>query len=129
MATRLSIPSEEAVRWLAREVLPHEADVRRWLAQSLVAASETDDVIQEAYCRLVDLDDPGRIRSPRAYFFQTARSIVLEQLRRQRVVRFETVTEIDGLNIEWDEATGHVLMTGPVEVERTGALALRKPGG
>jgi diaminopimelate epimerase len=31
---------------------------------------------------------------------------------------------VDGgeLHIAWDEATGHVLMTGPVEVERTGTL-------
>ena len=33
---------------------------------------------------------------------------------------------VDGgeLLIEWDEATDHVFMTGPVEVERTGTLAL-----
>ena len=36
------------------------------------------------------------------------------------------VVEVDGgrLFIEWDEATGHVFMTGPVEVERTGVLEL-----
>ncbi|HZV85649.1 MAG TPA: diaminopimelate epimerase [Brevundimonas sp.] len=35
------------------------------------------------------------------------------------------VVEVDGgeLLIEWDEASGHVFMTGPVEVERTGMLA------
>jgi diaminopimelate epimerase len=34
--------------------------------------------------------------------------------------------EVDGgeLRIEWNEATDHVFMTGPVEVERTGALAI-----
>ena len=34
--------------------------------------------------------------------------------------------EMDGgeLRIEWDEATDHVFMTGPVEVERTGTLAI-----
>ena len=33
--------------------------------------------------------------------------------------------EVDGgeLEIDWDEASGHVFMTGPVEVERTGVLA------
>ena len=33
---------------------------------------------------------------------------------------------VDGgeLVIDWDETTGHVFMTGPVEVERTGVLAL-----
>lgn len=34
--------------------------------------------------------------------------------------------EVDGgdLTIEWDEATDHVFMTGPVEIERTGTLAI-----
>ena len=34
---------------------------------------------------------------------------------------------VDGgeLDVAWDEATGHVLMTGPVEVERTGTLSLQ----
>jgi diaminopimelate epimerase len=33
--------------------------------------------------------------------------------------------EVDGgdLHIVWDETTGHVLMTGPVEIERTGLLS------
>ena len=45
--------------------------------------------------------------------------------RRGMTGRAATV-EVDGgeLRIEWDEATDHVFMTGPVEVERTGTLAL-----
>ena len=36
------------------------------------------------------------------------------------------VVEVDGgeLRIDWDEVTDHVLMTGPVEVERTGVLTI-----
>lgn len=36
------------------------------------------------------------------------------------------VVDVDGgrLFIEWDEATGHVFMTGPVELERAGSLDL-----
>ena len=45
--------------------------------------------------------------------------------RRGLTGRAATV-EVDGgeLKIEWDEASGHVFMTGPVEVERTGTLAV-----
>ncbi|MBU1540652.1 MAG: diaminopimelate epimerase [Alphaproteobacteria bacterium] len=45
--------------------------------------------------------------------------------RRGLTGRTATV-EVDGgeLSIDWDETTGHVLMTGPVEVERTGTLAV-----
>ncbi len=44
--------------------------------------------------------------------------------RRGLTGRRATVV-VDGgeLDIHWDEATGHVLMTGPVEVERTGMLS------
>jgi diaminopimelate epimerase len=45
--------------------------------------------------------------------------------RRGLTGRAATV-EVDGgeLMIDWDETTGHVFMTGPVEVERTGTLAI-----
>jgi diaminopimelate epimerase len=45
--------------------------------------------------------------------------------RRGLTGRRATVV-VDGgeLEIDWDEETGHVFMTGPVEVERTGALDL-----
>ena len=45
--------------------------------------------------------------------------------RRGLVERKARVT-VDGgeLVIDWDKASGHVFMTGPVEIERTGTLAL-----
>ncbi|MEQ7153706.1 diaminopimelate epimerase [Brevundimonas sp. C11] len=45
--------------------------------------------------------------------------------RRGLTGRRATVV-VDGgeLDIDWDETTGHVLMTGPVEVERTGTLSV-----
>jgi diaminopimelate epimerase len=45
--------------------------------------------------------------------------------RRGLTGRKATVA-VDGgtLTIDWDEASGHVFMTGPVEVERTGSLEL-----
>ena len=45
--------------------------------------------------------------------------------RRGLTGRAATI-EVDGghLHIEWDETTDHVFMTGPVEVERTGTLAI-----
>ena len=45
--------------------------------------------------------------------------------RRGLTDRRATVA-VDGgeLVIDWDEATDHVLMTGPVEIERTGVLSI-----
>ena len=109
---------QERVRWLGYEILPHEQDVRAWLRRSLVTSSDVDDVIQESYCRLANLKAVEQIESPRAYFFQTARSVVLEQMRRARIVRIDAVTEIDALRIEWDEPSPERIAGGRKELER-----------
>lgn len=45
---------------------------------------------------------------------------------RRRLTGRHAAVEVDGglLQIDWDEASDHVFMTGPVEVERTGSLTL-----
>lgn len=119
MRPRKHVPLDNAgARWFAREILPHEGDVRRWLARAFVMSGDIDDVVQEAYCRLADIGDRERIVSPRAYFFETARSIVLEQMRRARIVRIEAVTEIDALCIEGDEPSPERVASGRKELER-----------
>lgn len=88
----------EVVAWVATQVLPHEADVRRWLRRAL-PQSDVDDVIQESFCRIAGLNDVAGIASARGYFFQVARNVVLEQMRRARVVQIDTVAEMDALNL------------------------------
>jgi len=90
-------------RWVATAVLPHEPDVRAWLRRALVRSQDVDDVIHEAYCRLAELQDVAHITQPRAYFFQTVRNVVFEEVRRARVVRIERVVEAELLKMP-DEA-------------------------
>lgn len=90
----------EHIRWFAREILPHEADVRRWLVRRVrgLADCNVDEVVQEAYARLWAAG-AQRILNPRAYFFVTARHVVAEALRRSRVVSIETIADVDSLNV------------------------------
>lgn len=78
-------------------MLPHEGDVRAWLRRLSVNADQIDDVVQEAYCRIAALDSIAHIASGRAYLFRTARNVLLEQMRRARIVRIETVNELERL--------------------------------
>ncbi len=86
---------EERVRWIASQILPHEADVRAWLRGALRGVGDVDDVIQEAYCRLSELPDHTHIQNGRAYFFATVRSIVIHGARRARVARIEAVEDAE----------------------------------
>jgi RNA polymerase sigma factor (sigma-70 family) len=89
----------EIVLWVGRCILPYEAEVRAWLRRASVPAHEIDDVIQESYCKMAALESSAHITNPRAYFFQVARSLIYQQARRARIVRIETVAEMDALSI------------------------------
>jgi len=115
------------VAWVGREILPHEADLRAWLRRSLVSDGEVEDVVQEAYCRLLSLQNTGHIASPRAYFFTAARAVVIDHLRRSRVVRIETATEIESLNVVLDEPSPERVTAGRRELERVRRLIAALP--
>ena len=113
--------------WLGREILPHEAAVRVWLRRSFAAAGDVDDIIQETYCRLAALSNIEHIDQPRGYFFQAARSVALEQIRRARVVRIETVSEIEALDLALEEPSAERIVSGRRELERVRGLIAALP--
>jgi RNA polymerase sigma-70 factor (ECF subfamily) len=83
----MSSPESESHRWFAEEVLPHEAALRTWLGGRFPALRDADDVVQEAYSRLLRARETGPIACPRAFLFVTARNLALNHLRHQRHVR------------------------------------------
>lgn len=85
-------------QWIADHILPHEADLRAWLRRRLPRTLDLDDIVQESYAVLAAIKDVSHIANPRAYFFTTARSVMLQQVRRAHVVSFETVSELDRLD-------------------------------
>ena len=118
----------EHVRWFAREILPHEADVRRWLVRRVrgMADCHVDEVVQEAYARLWAAGTQ-RILNPRAYFFVTVRHIVAEALRRSRVVSIETIADVDSLNIASSDVGPERRLSGREEIERMGHILAKLP--
>lgn len=93
----------EIISWVASHILPHESAVRRWLSARVAAGEDVEDVIQEAYCRIAELDDVAHIGNGRAYLYETVRNIAAENARRSRVVRFESLSS-DDLVVLPDEA-------------------------
>jgi RNA polymerase sigma-70 factor (ECF subfamily) len=116
------------LRWFAREVLPHEPDVRRWLSVRLrgLESCDIDEVVQEAYARMwgADLE---RIANPRAYLFVTARHIIGEHLRRSRIVSIELMADLDVLNIEDDDVNAHRRLSGQEEIARLHRMIEKLP--
>lgn len=88
----------ERTRWFLRNILPHEQALRSWLARRQPLGLEIDDIIQEAYAILADLETVEEIRFPRAYLYQVVRSIITRHVRRARVVSIRTMDDLTALD-------------------------------
>ncbi len=120
-------PSDERALWLARHILPHEPALRRWLRRLAAPAVEVDDVVQETYAVLAALASVDHIRDPRAYFYTAARSVLLQQVRRARIVAIDSVAEIDSLRIQQESPT-EAAVSERQQLARLARLIARLPG-
>ncbi|HRP06489.1 MAG TPA: sigma-70 family RNA polymerase sigma factor [Opitutaceae bacterium] len=72
---------------------PHEPMLRAWLRSRFASQTDIDDIVQEAFVRVLKARASGEVRSPRAFLFVTARNIALMQLRHRAVAREDSLTE------------------------------------
>jgi len=115
------------VAWIAKGVLPHEPQLRAWLRRSMAQEQDIDDVIHETYCRLASLASVEHIENPRAYFFEVARNVVLEEMRRARLARIELVAEIEALHVPDESPSVERIVAGHRELALVQSLISALP--
>ena len=86
-------------RWLAINVLPHEALIRSKLKGMHVYNLDIEDVIQETYTRLLSVPSLETIRHPKQYAVRTARAIVIDHVRHSRVVSIASAGRSENLDV------------------------------
>lgn len=91
--------------WFAQHLQPHEPMLRAWLHSRYPTGVDVDDIVQEAYLRVLQARAASPVRSPKAFLFATARNLALDQVRRGQVVRFEPLVETDSWAV-LDEGEG-----------------------
>jgi RNA polymerase sigma factor (sigma-70 family) len=91
------LASPEMACWLAAEILPHEGAARRWLGRVGAQPSAADDIVQEAYSRIIRTPRWSEVRSGRAYLLVCVRHIYAEQIRRQRIVPIDFRDDLERL--------------------------------
>ena len=95
-------PAVDHARWFSEQVQPHEPMLRAWLEARFPSLSETDDLVQESYARLIRAQETGRVKNAKTYLFATALHAALDLVRRKKVVSFEYVRELDRLGLVED---------------------------
>ncbi len=117
-------PSNSDSHWYLTEVQPHRPALRAWLLARFPSLNDVDDIVQESCVRILQARDSTAIRSTRALLFTTARNFALDAVRRQRIVRFESISdELDSSVIE--ENTGVVAIVSKQQELELLALAIQ----
>src|SRR5262245_1247058 len=63
----------------------HNEALVRFLLSRLRSPQEAQEVAQEAYVRLLNLDEPGAVSYLRAFLFRTAANLAVDRLRREEM--------------------------------------------
>ena len=95
----------DQARWLLEHVMPHEPVLRAWLAARFGAQVEIDDLVQEAYGRLLRAYAGGTVVSPKAFLFHAARNLALNHIRHRSYTHPAGLTETEASGV-LDSAEG-----------------------
>lgn len=74
-------PNQKQTQWFLEHVQPHEPMLRAWLRGRFPADFDHDDIVQEAFVRILRAWEAGKIDSPKAFLFATARNLALDRAR------------------------------------------------
>lgn len=91
--------------WFVRSILCHEAALTRYLRRNWHEPGEVSDLRQEVYARVYEAAARNRPAFPKSFLFATARRLLIDRVRRSRVVAIDAVGDIEGLNVFIDEQT------------------------
>jgi RNA polymerase sigma-70 factor (ECF subfamily) len=95
--------NSELDRWFATEVLPHEAALMRYLRRVCSRAADAPDLRQEIYIRVYESACAARPRFAKSFLFTTARNLLVDRIRRDRVVSIDYTQDLDSLSVSLDE--------------------------
>jgi RNA polymerase sigma-70 factor (ECF subfamily) len=88
-------PPTDQARWFTEHVQPHAPVLRAWLAGRFPALGDPEDVVQEAFVRVLRARESGPILAPKALLFVAARNLALNRLRDRERKPAEPLADFD----------------------------------
>lgn len=91
--------------WFKREILIHEESLMRFLSRVWPRAGDWPDIRQEAYARVFESARQSRPKVPKAFLFATARHLMADRVRRERIVSIQALGDTEFLNVLVDDVS------------------------
>lgn len=89
--------------WFIKEVLPLEAALIQFLHHNWRIADDVPDLLHDIYLRVYEA---GRLEIPdntKAFAFSTARNLIIDRVRRERIIPIEIMSDMESLGLAVDE--------------------------
>lgn len=81
--------------WFCREVLPLEAILMQYLRRNWANTNDLGDLRQDVYIRAYESALHQLPDTPKAFIITIARNLLIDRIRRERVVPIEAVTDLE----------------------------------
>ena len=96
----VSMPDLSA--WFIREVFPLEPELMQFLRRYWRNESDLADLRQDVYLRIYEAAKTKRPNPVKPLLFTVARGIIIDKIRRDRIVPIEAVADLETFNIAAD---------------------------
>ena len=89
--------------WFVHDVLPLEASLMRFLQSVCRNTAEAADLRQDVYASVIAAARKSIPDRAKSFVFTTARNLLIDRVRHERVISIDTVSDLDELGLVADE--------------------------
>ena len=89
--------------WFAREVLPLEGLLLKFLRRGWRNESDIKDLCQDVYMEVYEAAKNELPVSAKAFIFAVARNVLVDRIRREQIVSIEAVADFETLGLAAEE--------------------------
>jgi len=118
---------EQRRAWFRREILPLEAELRAYIRRLTRDPAAAEDLLHDTFARIIAAEAWREIDSPAGFAIRTARNVVYDSLRRQKVVAIDFVADVGALGHPDDAADPETTLVARDELKRLRAIVEALP--
>ena len=118
---------EERRAWFRREILPLEGELRAYIRRLTGDAASAEDLLHDTFARIIAAESWREIDSPAGFAIRTARNVIYDALRRQKVVAIEFVADVGAFGLADDTADPEQALVARDELKRLRAIVEALP--
>lgn len=93
---------EDLRAWFLREVFPLEAALTQFFRNNWRNRADVADLLQEVYVRVFEAAEQNPPKSVKSFVFATARNLLVDRVRRDKIVPLEIAGDLDALEVAAD---------------------------